>query len=299
MKIKKHKGVLIRSGLFLLLVYVVVPLIFWMIENKSPPQFKFNFFYFMIFSLMMIGMFVAYNKKRILNFKYKFVWWESGLFLLLALGCFWSYFIIKYGLYVNNVKLMIGVSYLLYFMGFILVALAIFGSRFFSSFRNSILGSLLVVYIFFMGTVAILWQFGWLFSTITAKIVHFLLSQTGSVTGLVVGAGDPSLQVGSYSAIIGAPCSGIESLAMFLGVALLAMAYDWQRIKWKKGLLVFSFGMFGIFFVNVIRVGSLMLVGTKNPDLANNLFHNNLGWIFFVIYVMVLIMFVYPKVIKK
>lgn len=299
MDFKKHKGVLARFSFFLILVYVALPFIFWLVEKSYRQQFRFNFFYFMIFSLMIVGMFLAYNRKKIARYKFKSNWQETGLFLGLAALSYGGYFMIKYKITAINLYLSIVLSYGLYFLGFVLIALGIFGSSFFKNFSKSITACLLVVYTFFMATVAILWQLGRPFSIVTSKIVHALVSQTGMMTGLAVGGGDPSLKVGEFSAVIGAPCSGIESLAMFLGVGLLAAAYDWKKIYWKKGLLVFSLGMMGIFLVNIIRVSVLMLVGTKSPDLANNLFHNNLGWIFFVIYVMLIIVFVYPKIIKR
>jgi len=299
MDFKKYKGVLARFAVFLILVYAAVPLVFWLVEKSYRQQFRFNFFYFMIFSLMIVGMFLAFNRKKIAAYKFKLNWQETGLFLGLAAFSYGGYFMIKYQITTSNLYLSIALSYGLYFLGFILVALGIFGTKFFKNFSKSIAACLLVVYTFFMMTVAVLWQLGRPFSIMTSKIVHALVSQTGTTTGLVIGTGDPSLTVGNFSTIIGAPCSGVESLAMFLGVGLLAAAYDWEKIHWKKGLLVFSLGMMGIFLVNVIRVSVLMLVGTKNPDLANNLFHNNLGWIFFVIYVMLIIVFVYPKIIKR
>lgn len=299
LKVQMKKELLTRFAVFVAVIYVVIPTLFWLIEKQLETTFQLNFFYFAIFSLLMIGMFGAYNRKRILKYKFRTDSKEIILFSVIAVILFGSYFWIKFGLTVYNPTLVIAFSYALYSGGFLAIAVAVFGSKFFKTFRNSIAATAIITYVFFMGTVAILWQFGFIFSEITARIAHLLLSQTNSLTGLATGVGDPSLNYGTYEVIIGAPCSGVESIALFLGISLLAFSYDWKRIKWKKSLIYFSFGLIGIFFVNVIRVSSLMIIGNKNKELANTLFHNNLGWVFFVIYAFLFLFLIYPKLLKK
>ena len=77
------------------------------------------------------------------------------------------------------------------------------------------------------------------------------------------------------------PCSGAESLTVFLAAAV-AYLFSNRNIKAKKMLLYIVVGVIALFFINVLRVILLVLIGYGWGDTAMRFFHYNLGWIFFI-----------------
>jgi exosortase/archaeosortase family protein len=97
--------------------------------------------------------------------------------------------------------------------------------------------------------------------------------------------GGPSLRLGEFSAIIGKPCSGIDSLLLFTSLFTLIFILDHKNLK--KGLSIYFFfvGAIGMFITNALRILVLFLVGNYiSAELAIGLFHTNVGWILFIAY---------------
>jgi exosortase/archaeosortase family protein len=95
----------------------------------------------------------------------------------------------------------------------------------------------------------------------------------------------PLLQVNDFLVAIGAPCSGIESMFLFAAFAIGIFALDCKRMRKVAFLVSAVLGLIGIYFVNLIRLFLLMLVGIYiNPEFAVGMFHTNVGWLLFVIY---------------
>ena len=76
----------------------------------------------------------------------------------------------------------------------------------------------------------------------------------------------PTLQVtgalGTAKFAIAWPCAGIESLLIFTAVALLFL----QRIpmSWKAKVGYFAFGAAVTYFINVLRIAFMFIIGTQN-----------------------------------
>jgi len=76
----------------------------------------------------------------------------------------------------------------------------------------------------------------------------------------------PTLQVtgalGTAKFAIAWPCAGIESLLIFTAVALLFL----QRIpmSWKAKVGYFAFGAAVTYFINVLRIAFMFVIGTQN-----------------------------------
>jgi exosortase/archaeosortase family protein len=97
--------------------------------------------------------------------------------------------------------------------------------------------------------------------------------------------GGPLLGINNFSAIIGKPCSGIDSLLLFTSVFVLIMILDYKKINKVKATIAFIIGAVGMFIVNLVRILLLFIVGAYiDPKLAIGLFHTNIGWILFIIY---------------
>ena len=84
-------------------------------------------------------------------------------------------------------------------------------------------------------------------------------------------------EVGIFS-----PCSGVESMTVFLSAAIAYIFSD-INIKVKKMLLYTVIGLIALFFINVFRIILLVLIGYAFGAEPMKFFHYNLGWIFFVI----------------
>ena len=105
----------------------------------------------------------------------------------------------------------------------------------------------------------------------------------------------PLLQVSGFKVLIEAPCSGIESMLLFLTFATGIFFLDYSRIRKGRYILISAAGFIGVYFVNILRLILLMLVGIYiSPDFAVGLFHTNVGWLLFVIYFLA-----YYGIIKK
>jgi thaumarchaeosortase len=85
------------------------------------------------------------------------------------------------------------------------------------------------------------------------------------VSGTEFGTGMPTLQVtgslGTAKFAVAWPCAGIESLLIFTAVTLLFLKR--MNISWKKKLGFFAFGAAVTYFINVLRIANLFILGTQ------------------------------------
>jgi hypothetical protein len=94
-----------------------------------------------------------------------------------------------------------------------------------------------------------------------------------------------NINIGDLSLAIGPPCSGIDSILLYLAFFSALFALDHKRIKKKTYAAAFVIGLVGVFFVNILRLLLLILIGVHmSADFAVGLFHTNAGWLFFVLY---------------
>ena len=100
----------------------------------------------------------------------------------------------------------------------------------------------------------------------TASLAASVLSLMGYPSLLGTENGMPILQVigpsGTAKFAIAWPCAGIESLLIFTAVSLLFL----QRmpISWKTKIGYFAIGAAVTYFINVMRIATLFIVGTQN-----------------------------------
>ena len=108
------------------------------------------------------------------------------------------------------------------------------------------------------------------------------------------------LGVNEFIVKIGKPCSGIDSMLLFTSLYALIIALDHKVLNKKTALLLFPIGLIGIFAFNIIRVYLLMLIGIHvSEDFAIGLFHQNVGWILFIIYFAIFYSLVRKKIYKN
>ena len=299
-KFKKHQQVLFRGIIFLCLVYLIVPSLLQVFIKDKAAAFTYNLFSFPAFTLVVFALFAVFNREILLEYKDFPKFKRMILLLFFSLGIFALYYFTSFNLKytMDNYSWLTLLSWSFYLSGIVLLALALFGFQLFKKTHSSLIVLTLITVIFFTLTNILnqLWKF---MAFAVAKIVYFFLHLFSDTAKLTVGNGDPTIGLEKFSVIIGPPCSGIESLSMFIGLFLLLIVYDWDSLIRKRTGIIFLLGLVGTFFLNILRMSLILLIGTKYPHFALNLFHSHVGWILFSVFMLALLYFGYGWMIKK
>lgn len=286
-------GFVIRAIIFLLLVYALIPSLFRIINGYYTPIFETKLF-FMQYTLLIIALFIAFNKKTLLHFEYKQDLIATILFSALATLSFYTFFLFKYKIYLPNFY-QVHISIAAYFLGGAFLALALFGMPFLTKFIKQLTASFLITIIFFIFTFFL--TSNWIFlSKFIAENVHYFLRISHSNTALFYTTMAPSLRINEFSVVIGKACSGIESISLLISLAILWLVYDFKKINIYRFALLFPFALIGMIAVNILRIYLLMLLGNHYPNLALSLFHTNAGWIMFAAYLLAISYYSYPYI---
>ena len=275
--------------MFILLTYVVLPLLFEELTKNKTVFLGYNFFSFPAYILMMLVLFVIFNRKILRKHKFETSLKHKLLFSFLSVCCFIGYYFIRFSPNQNlgNHSYFEIISWTLYVIGTFLIAIAIFDFTIFKKTYNSLFVFALATYIFYLFT-QILWLLWGYLSVGVTKILFFIFSLFTSQTSMELG-GNPTLTLLNFRVTIGAPCSGVEGASMFIGLFFLLMVYEFKNLHWKRASYVFVAGLAGVYIINIIRVALLVLVGTRYPDFALGVFHSNLGWVLFSGFILALI----------
>jgi exosortase/archaeosortase family protein len=121
----------------------------------------------------------------------------------------------------------------------------------------------------------------WLFSLFFTNVTYqpYVMSFT------MAEGGGPLLGINGFKAIIGKPCSGIDSFLLFTSLYALIFILDYKRLKKGLTIALFFVGALGMFLTNLVRIFLLFIVGAYiDPKIAVGLFHTNAGWILFIVY---------------
>jgi len=171
----------------------------------------------------------------------------------------------------------------------IFLGLGIFGLNFIRYFLKEykreilIFAAVSIGFFFLMLTFQNLWTI--FSSTITQVLYWFFKIFYNDVGYSLSSSNGPMLRLMSFSATIGKPCSGIDSLLLFTTLYLLIISLDYKRLKKPLTILFYFIGAAGMFLTNIIRIFLLFLVGVYiSPTFAVGMFHTNIGWILFLIY---------------
>jgi exosortase len=129
----------------------------------------------------------------------------------------------------------------------------------------------------------ILYNVGALLSSLSSELAYHMLAFFGIPVILSVEPGTPTLFVtqqngAAVQLAVDVACSGIYSLIGFLIFALFT-AYAIRDKLWKKAL-IFCLGFPLIYFLNVLRITIIGVIGYYyGEDLALNVFHLFGGWV--------------------
>jgi CAAX prenyl protease-like protein len=101
---------------------------------------------------------------------------------------------------------------------------------------------------------------------------------------LVVGAGPFVIGTPRFSVSVGAPCSGIEGLALVLVFTIVWLWFFRRENRFPRALALIPCALACAFLLNVVRIAALILIGNAGaPEVAFVGFHSQAGWIAFTL----------------
>jgi len=235
------------------------------------------------------------NHEKI-NFTNTIIFGVAGLIFVTA------YYFLRYLANVKDISsgmpfyLMLGASLLSLIFAFAAFTLSIFSFNYLKKFYISLKKEIWITIILSIIAYNILMWFQSLWPLFTNSISRLLISMFSPFFPTYLELGPvPLLDVNGFVVTIGAPCSGIESLFLFIAFSIGIYVLDHQKIKKIRFVLFSIIGLVGIYFVNVLRLFLLILTGIYiSPDFAVGMFHTNVGWILFAIYFLI-----YYYIIRK
>jgi exosortase/archaeosortase family protein len=173
-------------------------------------------------------------------------------------------------------------------------------NKFFKEFKKEIIIFIIIAIILYNALITFQRQWLLLSSGITTILAWLLSLFYSTVSTAMNASGGPILRAEGFGVSIGPPCSGIDSMLLFIAFFAALFTLDRKIIrKWLYGLF-FIIGLAGVYVINVLRLFLLMLAGIYiSPRFAVGLFHTNAGWILFVLYFLLYYWFIRKFIYKK
>jgi exosortase/archaeosortase family protein len=245
--------------------------------------------------LLLVTGFFLLNRQTLKDWKItKFRWSQAILYFFLAIISIGGYYALRYWIKHNVTaaagnKIMLIILLYIGIMTFpILLLLATFQfdtlRKLLSTHIKEIPYYVLSGTFIYFALVSIenLWIY---FSSGIARMLQFIFRIFYDNVTLSFRPEGPVLRVESFGALIGAPCSGIDSFFLFTGLYAFVFLLDYTKLNKTRMLLLFPIGAIGMYLINLIRIFLLFLTGIYiNPKFAVGLFHQNIGWILFILY---------------
>lgn len=279
-----------KIGTFFAIVYLIVPLFLELIavSQGGEPKFTIAHTKLHILLFVMLLVFFVLTKDDIIKIPVRKRTAETVVFSLAALPFFVSFFVYRYlvkTLYANIWHIAI-VSSIFYVIGSVFLFMAFFGLNFTTElvkkYKKTFIAMAALVFIY---SLVRNWLNSWAY--LAASFVAWLSAWFGSFffSTYYSFANVPFVRIGSFGANIVGDCSGIESSSLFLFLFFVVLLYDSGIKKDWRFFSLGILGFFGAYVMTSLRVFLLMAVGNFNKEFAITLFHNNIGWVLFVIYV--------------
>ena len=289
---RSYGVLLLRSSIFLLLIFGVLPFLFATFSNGRNSAQEYRFYSFGAYVFILLVFFFIFHREKFRGKMLSVSIVERLIFIGAAVISFTTSFYLRYFVEVDyfSVGLFFG-STVFFLLGSFAIACTVFSFRFFTDKYRSLFILSALTYFFYIIT-QLLWQFWEFLAFRVAMFVKFILDPF-YIVSLTLDV-DPTLQVNGFSVIIGPPCSGIESLSMYLGLFALLIVYDHENLDLRRSAIVFVLGEVLVYLLNIVRVSLIMIIGVRNADLAVGMFHSNAGWVMFSVMMLGLIYFGYP-----
>ena len=259
-----------------------------------------------VLPLLILLIFFAWTKDKLFKVKkFAFRYKQAILFGLLHLAALFGFIALKNFIIYDEVvalehfKLIVVLRYILPLLIVIFLALALFSRTFIRQFIWPLLGSAALGWIFFQ--LSLYFKRFWeIFSDGVGYAVFWLLQIFGQNPSFSESAYGPIISFPDFSLRIEAPCSGIESISLFIFLFALIIIIDRKKIILWRAVLMFVVGVIGVFVVNILRIFILFLIAIYiDLEFAIHTFHTNAGWILFIMYFGVFWYFVYGFINKK
>jgi len=290
------------------ILFVVIIFIEKQFFPSSSELVQFNTFgrSSVVLPLLMMLIFFAWTKDRLFKVKkFAFRYKQAILFGLLHLAALFGFIALKnFIIYdepiaLEHFNLIVVLRYILPALVVIFLALALFSRTFIKQFIWPLLGSAVLGWLFFQLSLYFkrFWEF---FSDMVGQAVYWLLKLVGQDPTITDSVHGPIITFPEFSLRIEAPCSGIESISLFIFLFALIVIIDRKKlIPWRAALMFFV-GVVGVFLVNILRIFILFLIAIYiDLEFAVHTFHTNAGWILFIMYFGLYWFFVYGFINKK
>lgn len=199
-----------------------------------------------------------YRKKLFQFIAYKKPLLQETFFLLLSL--YFLFFPFEKFYYSTNLDIGYLKDSLIQGVSLFFLFLTIFGWKFFTTFKKQIFFTLLLIIPFSLSNtfIEIIWP------------QNFILS------------------LNHFSVDVGPPCSGINSILIFLALHtayLINLSNAGKSPNVKKIAISYLIGLISIFLLNILRIALIVLIGAYvSPTFAIGLFHSYIGSILILLF---------------
>jgi exosortase/archaeosortase family protein len=284
---KGFRNFLIKTGIFLGL-FILISFVIGQRIVASSLLYGFKLFIYggmgrvLLFSIF--G-FVLFYRDRLLvlkDFKYKK---RNALFVILSFVCVVLFYALELNIKSFSPTVFgIIIVHTLFLSIFVFLILGIFGLKFVKYFILKFkkeLGYFLIFGVVVYSLMYQVWKLWPILSFVVTKISVFLLGFVGEARLI----DQYTISFNGFAAQIGEACSGLYSIFIFSALYVFAVILDWKKLNKWKVVLVFIPAVVGAFFVNVLRVFLLFVIGAEvSRDIAIGLYHSYTGMIFFLVY---------------
>jgi thaumarchaeosortase len=91
-------------------------------------------------------------------------------------------------------------------------------------------------------------------------------------------------------ALVGWPCAGVHSLLLF--ILIISLFFKRSEISNFRKAIYFVFGLFGTYFVNILRISTILIIGISDQKAATT-FHNTYGELYFLTWMLFYILLIF------
>ncbi|MFC1682133.1 archaeosortase/exosortase family protein [Nanoarchaeota archaeon] len=300
---KGFKQLLIKTGIFLVL-FIAISFIIGQKIVESSLLYGFNIFIYggmgkiLLFSI--VGFILLYRQK-LLNIDFQKYKKNNLIFLLLSALFTILFYILELRIdFIQINTLNTFLIHLIFLSIFFFLLLGVFSLEFLRNFLKKFKKELIYFLLFGIivySLMTLVWKLWPFLSLIVLRIVEFMFNLINIQTLLI---GERTLQVGEFAAKIGEACSGVYSIFIFASLYLFIVLLDWKKLNKLKAILIFFPAVIGAFFMNVLRVFLLFIVGEfVSRKAALGLYHSYTGMLFFLFYFVIFWLFAYNWIKKS
>ena len=122
-------------------------------------------------------------------------------------------------------------------------------------------------------------------ATLSFPLLYKVGSQYSRLPYLYITSGSKSA-----GALIGWPCAGVHSLLLYILIILVFFKRS-EILSFRKAVY-FIFGLFGTYFVNILRIYSILVIQLNYGQDAATVFHNNYGELYFFTWIFLYILLI-------